>query len=328
MRRRHAAALIAASPRVALLLAAVMLAAVLAGCAFVGPQTLALREHPPADLPPAVEWASVPFIAQTPLHCGPASLAMVLQHIGRPVSAEALADAVFLPARGGTLQTEMLAGARRHEAFALTIAPTLSALLREVAAGHPVVVLQNLGLSFAPTWHYAVVVGYDLSREELVLRSGLEERQRLHWRTFEHTWARGGHWAFVALPPGELAATADEAGTAQAAVAFERVAPPGTAVRVYDAVLARWPGNLLAAIGAGNTRAASGDVDGAMRAFDAAARRHDSAVAWNNLAMLRWQRGDGPGARAALANAERRVASAEPAFAAAVQATRRTIDGR
>lgn len=310
MRRRNAAALLAGS---------------LAGCAFVGPQTLALRERPPAGLPPAVEWRAVPFIAQTPLHCGPASLAMVLQHIGRNVSAEALADAVFLPARGGTLQPEMLAGARRHDAFALTIAPTLDALLRELAAGHPVVVLQNLGLAIAPTWHFAVVVGYDLAGEELVLRSGLEERQRMHWRTFEHTWARGGHWAFVALPPGELAVAADEATTAQAAVAFERVAAPASAARVYQAMLARWPDNLVAAIGAGNARAAGGDIDGALRAFEAAAARHDSAVAWNNLAMLRWQRGDAAGARAALERAERRVALAEPAFAAAVQATRRKL---
>ena len=305
--------------------AAALLACALAGCAFVGPQTLALRERPLDGLPPAVEWRAVPFIAQTPLHCGPASLAMVLQHIGRAVTAEALAEAVFLPARGGTLQAEMLAGARRNGAFALTIAPTLEALLREVAAGHPVVVLQNLGLAVLPTWHYAVVVGYDLAREELVLRSGLEERQVMHWRTFEHTWARGEHWAFVALPPGELAATADEPGTAQAAVAFERVATPGSAARVYDAMLVRWPGNLVAAIGAGNSRAAGGDLDGALRAFDAAAARHDSAVAWNNLAMLRWQRGDAAGARAALERAERRVAVEEPAFAAAVQATRRTL---
>lgn len=313
MRRRHAAALLAGS---------------LAGCAFVGPQTAALRARPLADLPATVEWHTVPFIAQTPLHCGPASLAMVLQHIGRNISADALADAVFLPARGGTLQTEMLAGARRHEAFALTIAPTLEALLREVAAGHPVVVLQNLGLAVAPAWHYAVVVGYDLAREELVLRSGLEPRQRLHWRTFEHTWARGGHWAFVALPPGALPVAADEAATVQAAIAFERAAPAPSAARVYDAVLARWPGNLLAAVGAGNARAAAGDLDGAMRAFEVAAKRHDSAVAWNNLAMLRWQRGDAAGARAALSNAERRVVADEPAFASAVQATRRTIDAR
>jgi hypothetical protein len=33
--------------------------------------------------------------------------------------------------------------------------------LREVAAGNPVLVLQNLSFAWAPVWHYAVVMGYD-----------------------------------------------------------------------------------------------------------------------------------------------------------------------
>jgi tetratricopeptide (TPR) repeat protein len=318
MRRRAAAARVAGG-----LVATVAIG--LAGCAFVGPQTAALRRQFPAALPPQVEWSGVPFVAQTPLHCGPAALAMVLRHLGRDVSAEALADAVFLPARGGSLQAEMLAGARRHDALAVPVAPSLEALLRELADRHPVVVLQNLGLTIAPQWHYAVAIGYDTRDETLLLRSGVERRQVMHWRQFEHTWARSGHWAFVALPPGALAASADESTTAQAAVAFERIAPPASAMRVYDAMLQRWPANLIAAVGAGNARAAAGDLIGAQRAFEAAASRHDSAVAWNNLAMLRWQRGDLAGAREAIDRAERRVSEAEPAFADAVRATRRKI---
>ena len=56
---------------------------------------------------------------------------------------------------------------------ALRTAPRLADLLQEVAAGHPVIVLQNLGLEWIPVWHYSVVIGYDLSRGQLVLRSGL-----------------------------------------------------------------------------------------------------------------------------------------------------------
>jgi tetratricopeptide (TPR) repeat protein len=296
------------------------------GCAWTPPQTAALQRAHPAGLPGRVELSSVPFIAQTPLHCGPASLAMVLRHIGRDVSAEQLANAVFLPARGGTLQPEMLAGARRHDALALRVPGQLDALLRELQAGHPVVVLQNLGLSFAPTWHYAVLIGYDRTRDELVLRSGLTERQTVSLATFEHTWARGGHWAMVALAPGELAASADERSTVDSAVAFERVGTPASAARVYGALLQRWPGNLTAAIGLGHARLKLGDVAGAEAAWQRAAELHDSAAAWNNLAMLRWQRGDRDGARAALRRALQRVASAEPAFADAVQATRKTIE--
>lgn len=299
---------------------------VLAGCAaWVPPQTAELRARVPPDLPVRAELTTVPFVAQTPLHCGPAALAMVLRHLGRDVTADELADAVFLPARGGSLQAEMLAGARRHDALALRIPGQLEAVLREVHAGHPVIVLQNLGLSIAPTLHYAVVVGYDLERGEVVLRSGTTERATLPLRTFEFTWARLDHWAFVALAPGALSATADARATAEAAVAFERAAAPASAERVYDAMLRRWPDDLLAAVGLGSARMAQGDAAGAAQAWEQAALRHDSAVVWNNLALARWQLGDRAGAAAALAQAERRVGGAEPAWAEAVQATRRTI---
>jgi tetratricopeptide (TPR) repeat protein len=300
---------------------------VLVGCAWTPPQTAALHAEPPAGLHERVELSTVPFIAQTPLHCGPASLAMVLRHVGRDVTADQLADAVFLPARGGTLQSEMLGGARRHDVLAQRVPGRLEALLRELQAGHPVVVLQNLGLTIAPTWHYAVLIGFDRARDELVLRSGLTERQTLSFTTFELTWARAGHWAMVVLPPGELSATADERSTVDAAVAFERVAAAASAARVYEAMLQRWPGNLAAAIGLGHARLKLGDAAAAEAAWQRAAERHGSAAAWNNLAMLRWQRGDRDGARLALSRALQRTASAEPAFAAAVEATRRAIEG-
>jgi Peptidase_C39 like family len=221
---------------------AVCAIAVLAGCAgWTPPQTAALRERAPSGLRERVELGTVPFIAQTPLHCGPSSLAMALQYLGRNVTADALADAVFLPARDGTLQAEMLAGARRHDAVAQLLPGQIETLLRELQAGHPVVVLQNLGLSFVPAWHYAVLVGYDLAREEVVLRSGLIERETMSLRTFEFTWQRAGHWAFVALAPGDLAAADDPRAASDAAVAFERVAAPASAARAYAAVLQRWP---------------------------------------------------------------------------------------
>ena len=268
----------------------------------------------------------MPFIAQTRWHCGPSSLAMVLRHLGRDVNAEQLGDEVFLPAREGTLQLEMLAGARRHDALAQRVPGRLEAVLREVQSGHPVVVLQNLGLSFAPTWHYAVVVGYDLERDEIVLRSGLTERETMSLRTFEHTWQRADHWAFVALAPDQLAVTVDERSAADAVLAFERVAAPSSAAGAYAALLQRWPDNLVAAIGLGQARWRLGDAAGAEAAWTTAAQRHDSAAAWNNLALARWQRGDRDAARQALARALQRVDRGEPAFAAAVQETRRTIE--
>jgi hypothetical protein len=271
---------IARARRQVLALLALPAAGAFAGCAL---QTQALRAQPPADLPSTRELAGTPFFAQTAYQCGPAALATALGSAGIDASPETLGEQVFLPARTGTLQIEMLAGARRHGAVATRIAPTLEALLREIDAGHPVVVLQNLGLSWWPVWHYAVAIGYDLPAGDLLLRSGTTRREVMALSTFEHTWRRSGAWGFVALPPGQWPASASEKDIVEAAIGFERVAPAPVAVAVYRSALQRWPGNLTLAIGQGNSLHASGDRAAAVAAFRAAAEVHRSAAAWVNL---------------------------------------------
>jgi len=262
--------------------AALFLCALLfAGCAV---QTRALREHPPADLAPRAELERTPFFPQTDYQCGPAALATALAAQGLPADPATLAEQVFLPARTGTLQVEMVAGARRQGAVATRIPATLESALREVQAGHPVVVLQNLGLSWVPAWHYAVLIGYDVAEGEVVLRSGKTRREVMAMRTFEHTWMRSGAWGFVALPPGQWPLTADEKDVIDAAVGFERVASPSQAVQVYRSALARWPDSLSLQMGLGNSLYAAGDKAAAADAFRAAAARHHSAPAWINLA--------------------------------------------
>lgn len=297
--------------RAALALAA---ACALPGCALLAdpPQTAALRAAAPADLPPRVERNEVPFFPQTPLHCGPAALATALADVGLPADIAALSDAVFLPAREGSLQIEMLSGARRQGGVATRLPGELTALLREVAAGHAVVVLQNLGLDFAPRWHYAVVAGYDLPAGELILRSGTERRSFLSLRTFEFTWARGGRWAIAVLPPGRLPVTAREADAVEGALGFGRVGTPADTARAWAAVRQRWPANLVAAMGLGNALHAAGDLSGAARAFEDAAQQHDSAAAWNNLARTRDALGDRAAAREAATRAVARAQAAEP----------------
>jgi tetratricopeptide (TPR) repeat protein len=297
----------------------------LAACA-APPQTAALRS-PGAGRRP-VELDATPFFPQTELHCGPAALATVLAAAGRPADPEALGQQIFLPARGGTLQVEMLAGARRHAVLPVRVAPRLEALLDEVEAGNPVVVLQNLGLSFVPRWHYAVMVGHDVARDEVVLRSGTTRRAVVGFTPFEHTWARGGHWAFVAMPPGRLPAGAEEARVSEAALAFERVARPADAALVYASAHARWPANLVFAMGLGNASHAAGNVAAAAQAFAHAARQHDSAAAWNNLARVQWELGDRVAAADAAMRAVRRAEQAEPRWLDAARDTARTVGAR
>jgi predicted double-glycine peptidase len=258
-----------------------LLSLMLAGCAV---QTHALRAQSPPGLSRTAELAGTPFFPQTEYQCGPAALATVLAAAGLPADPAQLGEQVFLPARTGTLQIEMIAGARRQGAVATRVPATFEAVLREVQAGHPVVVLLNLGLSFAPAWHYAVLVGYDLDAGDVILRSGTTQRAVMPMRTFEHTWKRSGSWAFVALPPGQWPATAQEAAAVEASVGFERNAPPRRAAAVYRSALARWPSSLSLQMGLGNTLHAAGDKAAAAEAFSLAARRHRSAPAAINLA--------------------------------------------
>lgn len=258
-------------------------AALLAGCAAT--PVAGLLEQRPAGLPTAAEIAATPFFAQEDYQCGPAALAMVVVLAGRDATPELLMPQVYLPGRKGSLQPEMLATARRQGLVAYPLAPNLENLLSEIAAGTPAVVLQNLGLDWWPRWHYAVAIGYDLERRELILRSGSTRRLVMSLDTFERTWSRSGHWAMVALDAERLPATAREPDYVAAAAALERIAPQA-ARRAYVSALERWPRSLTARLGMGNASYALRDLAGAADAYRRATIDHpESGDAWNNLAQ-------------------------------------------
>ena len=157
-------------------LAGVFVLVGLAGCASLFPQTRELAQGGlPPGLPEKIELTEVPFFPQQEYQCGPAALATVLNAGGAKVTPEELVSQVYIPERKGSLQVEMLAAARRNGMVSYTLAPRFESVLREIAAGNPVVVLQNLGL-FSAGWHYAVAIGYDYPLGTLVLRSGTHER--------------------------------------------------------------------------------------------------------------------------------------------------------
>jgi hypothetical protein len=262
------------------LLALAGVATTLAGCAA---QTGQLLRQRPADLPPVAELDETPFHPQLAYQCGPAALATVLGALGVRSTPEQLAQKVFLPARQGTLQVEMVGGARREGVVPTRIPGQLEAILKEIAAGHPVVVLQNLGLDVLPVWHYAVVVGYDFGREELVLRSGVVRRELMRMSVFEHTWVRAGSWGFVVRPPGLWPVTAELPAVEEACIGFERAAEPALALRAYASAVQRWPRSLALAIGLGNTAYGAGQKVLAADSFQTAARTHRSTPAWINL---------------------------------------------
>jgi tetratricopeptide (TPR) repeat protein len=199
----------------------------------------------------------------------------------------------------------MLAAARRNGMVAYVLERELSHVLREVAAGTPVVALENHGLWWYPLWHYSVIVGYDLKRGDIVQHSGTEERKVIPLALFEFLWKADNRWAMVVVPPERLPATATERRYAEAVVALEKGGHTQNARTAYEAMLQRWPSSLVALMGSGNTAYAMGDLEAAEAAFRRAAAAHpDSVAALNNLAQALLARGR---LDAALAAAERAV---------------------
>jgi len=262
-----------------------LLLLLLGGCA-APLQSQRLLKAPPADFSKPVLLSNVPFYPQQIHQCGPAALATVLDWSGEVVTPEALVPEVYVPGREGSLQVELLASARRHGRIAYVLRPRLEDLLAEVRAGHPVLVLQNLGLSWYPRWHYAVVIGYDLDADRLTLRSGDEAAHTETLELFERTWNRGDDWAVVVLKPGQMPARAEPLRYLQAVVGFERLGNWEAAALSYRAALKRWPDNVAAAMGLGNSYYARGELKKAAVHYRTVLRAHpDYAPALNNLAQ-------------------------------------------
>ncbi len=244
-----------------------------------------------AGLPAQAELTEVPFFPQEDYQCGPAALATVLTQRGIDTSPDQLVDRVYLPGRQGSLQVEMVATARAHNLLVYPLEPRLEAILSEVAAGNPVLVLQNLAFDRWPQWHFAVVVGYDLNSQTLVLRSGTTRRWTGTFSQFERSWAKGQRWAVVTVEPDKLPDTAKETVWLQAASDLEQTGRHEAALQAYETATDHWSSG-LSWFALANARYSQGDKREAEYALRNSVQ-HDASFApgWFNLAQVLSERG-------------------------------------
>lgn len=259
-----------------------------------------LTKPSPGDAP--VLLAQVPFYPQTQYQCGPAALAAVLGASGVAITPETLAPQVYLPAREGSLQLELVAATRRAGRIPYVVGPGHEALLDEVRAGRPVLLLQNLLTRSVPRWHYAVLVGTDPGRNRVILNSGTERGLAMAAPRFLRTWDWAGRWGLLALRPGELPHHAEPAAYLAAVADFEAVAGAAAATPAYRAALQRWPDDPRAHLALGNQAYAAGELVAAARQYRAGlARAPADPVLGNNYASVLGELGCRAEARAALA---------------------------
>jgi tetratricopeptide (TPR) repeat protein len=273
------------------------------------------------------ELAFTPFYPQERYQCGPAALTTVLVASGIDVALDDVVDKVYLPGREGSLQFELLAATRTEGGLPYVIDGSLDAIWKELEAGRPVLVLQNLGVAAIPRWHYSVVVGIDAKQGEVVLRSGTDNRRVTPIRTYLQTWRRGGYWGMVVLEPGELPATVDRARYFEAVTALEEVGRTAEAAVAWRAALRRWPDDTVALFGLANAYLASGDFPAAEGAYRVLLE-HDGNLpaARNNLALALVEQGKYDAATKAIGKAI--ADNGDPALEQELRNTEATIQRR
>lgn len=273
--------------------------------ACTAPQTRLLHQQTTLKQRPTVELYTVPFFAQDTHQCGAAALATMLQDTGVNVLPEQLSAEVYVPKRQGSFSLEIIASARQHGRLAYPLAPSLNAIFSALDAGYPVLVLQNNGLKIYPVWHFAVVVGVDYARQQLILRSGVDKRLVLSFSTFEYTWARGNYWASLMIDPAQLPSWLEADKTLQQLSILEKHGSARGAQAGYEQATQYWPNEKIAWLGLGNSSVTLGDVAKGETAFRELIRRFpDEVSGWNNLADLLLHQGR---AREALPFAEHAV---------------------
>lgn len=255
-------------------------------------QSTALVEQTPEQFTTPALISGVPFFPQDDYQCGPAALATMLGASQIEVTPEALVPLVYVPERQGSFQVEMVAAARSFGRLAYQIPPTLASIFAEINGGHPVLVLQNLGLDWYPRWHFAVVKGFDIQRRRVILNSGRIEDYEVPLSVFERTWARSDYWAIVVIPPGTMPVSAKPERYFNAVVALEHSNPPEVVFPAYISGLERWPHDRNLLMGHGNLLYVADRPEDARVRFETVIAHHpDYGPAYNNLAQLYLEQG-------------------------------------
>ncbi len=226
---------------------------------------------------------AVPVIEQADHYCGPAALATVAQYNKRSLSQAKAASMVYTKGRKGTFQHDIVSAIQRLNLLAVPVrSPT--DLFIEISQNYPVLIFQNLGLSWYPTWHYSVISGYDIDEENVFIHDGTAQAKWQSMSTVFKTWKRTENWGYIAVSPGTIPKTATAENLLQSTAQLEAAGHLESAKQSYKAILDHFPKQHAAYFGLGNIAVTEKNYGLAIKNYKSAlSLKTDYVPALNNL---------------------------------------------
>lgn len=248
---------------------------------FLKQTNLNLKQHAKKHTIP-----DVPYLLQKQNHCGPATLAMVLNRLGNLKTPTELAQMSFSTKAKGTYKEDLISAAR-IEGYTTIPVRNYSDLVLELAANNPVIVFQNLGFNWYPLWHYALVYGYDLDQKTLTMHTGADQAKEVSFNIFDKSWKRGDYWGVTITLPKELSKTGTELDHIRSAAALENNKKYELAKIVYQQILTRWPQSYMSYFGLGNIDFYANHYQKALNNYDTVLKINPKmSLAWYNKALI------------------------------------------
>ena len=187
------------------------------------------------QLPERVELNGVPFFRGNANQGGPQVLASMFSEQRIRTTPGLLTKPLKLPGAEDALQSNMEKLASEYGLVVYPLDKSLSALLTQVAAGYPVMLRFTDGTVWS-TPRYAMLVGYNRTKQTVLLRAGMERRRLMDFDKFESAWKDAAGWAVLVVSPGQLPADVDRARWLKAANDLSRAGQEQASAKAIQAL--------------------------------------------------------------------------------------------
>lgn len=187
------------------------------------------------QLPERVELNGVPFFRGNANQGGPQVLASMFSEQRIRTTPGLLTKPLKLPGAEDALQSNMEKLASEYGLVVYPLDKSLSALLTQVAAGYPVMLRFTDGTVWS-TPRYAMLVGFNRTKQTVLLRAGMERRRLMDFDKFESAWKDAAGWAVLVVSPGQLPAHVDRARWLKAANDLSRAGQEQASAKAIQAL--------------------------------------------------------------------------------------------